>query len=338
MNILILGSQGFICSYLCDYFLSKGHKVFGIDNYSKYGKVVRNHDSNPNFTLFQWDLTKDNYLYSLLVEKKIDYVINAAAKIGGISYFHEFAYDLLATNERIQANTFDAAIKAWQAGTLKKIVTLSSSMVFESATNFPSKEDDVNKIPPPISSYGFQKLATEYFAKAAYQQYGLPYTVVRPFNAVGIGEDKAISSSSTTSGNVKLTLSHVLPDLIIKVLSGQNPLHILGSGQQARCYTNGKDIARGIYLATMSEKAHNETFNISTPIATTVLELAEMVWKKIRTDEFKYVCDRPFEHDVQFRLPDTTKAKELLGFEAQISLDESIDEVVDYISKAEMCR
>ena len=87
--------------------------------------------------------------------------------IGGISYFHEFAYDLLAENERIIASTFDAAIWAHRERKLKKITVLSSSMVYESTTVFPTPEGEQLDAPPPLSTYGFQKLACEYFAKGA---------------------------------------------------------------------------------------------------------------------------------------------------------------------------
>ena len=96
--------------------------------------------------------------------------------IGGISYFHTYAYDLLATNERIIAASCDAAIAAHRDGRLRKVTYLSSSMVFESADEWPSYEGQQREIPPPLSSYGFQKLAVEYFARAAWDQYRLPYT------------------------------------------------------------------------------------------------------------------------------------------------------------------
>ena len=117
-----------------------------------------------------------------------DHFIAGAAMIGGISYFHTYAYDLLATNERIIASSVDAAIAAHRAGRLKKVTYLSSSMVFESTDRWPSVEGDERKVPPPLSSYGFQKLAVEYFARAAWDQYALPYTILRPFNCVGVGE------------------------------------------------------------------------------------------------------------------------------------------------------
>ena len=166
--------------------------------------------------------------------------------IGGISYFHTYAYDLLATNERIIAASCDAAIEAHKDGRLRKVTYLSSSMVFESTTEWPSYEGQEREVPPPLSSYGFQKLAVEYFARAAWDQYQLPYTIVRPFNCVGIGESRALGDEEILSGNVKLAMSHVVPDLVQKVLKGQDPLHILGSGDQVRHYTYGGDLARGV--------------------------------------------------------------------------------------------
>ena len=250
--------------------------------------------------------------------------------IGGISYFHEFAYDLLAENERILASTFDAAIAAHRDGHLKRIVVVSSSMVYESATIFPTPEGAQLTSPPPVSTYGFQKLASEYFAKGAWEQFKLPYTIVRPFNCVGIGERRAVRDTDIMSGNVKLALSHVVPDLVLKVLKGQDPLHILGEGNQVRHYTYGGDLAHGIRLAMESPAAVNNDFNLSTAASTTVLELAACIWHKIHTDgrPFRYVSDAPFEHDVQLRVPDVRKARDVLGFEAMTTLDAMLDEII----------
>lgn len=333
MKILLTGSQGFIGTYISTELLKNGYDVIGVDNYSKYGKVVRPHDTHPNFKFFEFDVLSDDYL-ELVKQVKPDMIIACAAMIGGISYFHKFAYDLLATNERIIAQTFDSAIKGYQDGYLKRIIVLSSSMVFEETNIYPTPETAIKTTPPPMSTYGFQKLACEYFAKGAYEQYGLPFTVVRPFNCVGVGEEDSISEHEITSGNIKLMMSHVLPDLVNKVLKGQNPLHILGDGNQVRCYTNGKDLARGIRMIIESDKAINEDFNISTDDATSVLELATEVWRQLKpNDDLKVIHDDPFTYDVQRRIPDTTKAKEILGFEAEISLEESVREVINYMKK-----
>lgn len=329
-KILVTGSAGFIGGYLVQEFLDQGHSVVGIDNYSKYGKVKKEYDDNPNYEFHEGDVKNTKLLKKLT--KNCDYMVGLAAMIGGITYFHEYAYDLLAENERIMASTFDAAIHAHKNEELKKVVILSSSMVFESTDVYPTPESVISKSPPPISTYGFQKLACEYFCKGAWEQYKLPYTILRPFNCVGIGEKKAKSETVIKSGNIKLAMSHVVPDIVQKIVKGQDPLHILGKGNQIRCYTYGGDLAKGIVKATFSSKAKNEDFNLSTNEQTTVLELAEVIWKKINKNKpFRYISDKAYSHDVQKRIPDTTKAKKILGFEAKITLDEMLDEVIPWI-------
>lgn len=344
-TVVVTGSQGFIGGYLCKELLDADYRVVGIDNFSKYGRVSRAHDDHENFQLIRWDLSK-SWPYQAIedLEAKPSYIIAGAAMIGGISYFHEYAYDLMATNERIAANTFDAALSYQQRlkNNFERIVVISSSMVFEGAdeydgmlmddTPWPTQEYMTKLMPPPYSTYGFQKLAMEYFTKGAWEQYKLPYTIVRPFNCVGIGEEESKQDHEVYSGNIKLRLSHVLPDLINKVLKGQDPLRILGDGGQVRCYTHGSDIARGIRLAMESDRALNEDFNISTSRATTVEELARLVWREIKGDEpLTIQHDEPFEHDVQKRIPDVSKAKGVLGFEAQVSLEDSVKEVVRHM-------
>ncbi len=333
-TVLLTGSQGFIGGYIVEELLRRGHTVIGVDNLSKYGRVTRSYDGNPAYTFVEGDARDVGLLTEQL--SGCDHFIAGAAMIGGISYFHTYAYDLLATNERIMAASCDAAIAAHRAGTLQKVTYISSSMVFESATSWPSVEGSERQIPPPLSSYGFQKLAVEYYARAAWDQYQLPYTIVRPFNCVGIGEGRALGDIEILSGNVKLAMSHVVPDLVQKVVKGQDPLHILGSGEQLRHYTYGGDLARGIVTAMEHGAARNDDFNLSTAESTTVLELAEKIWHRIRgADEpFRYVSDTPFEHDVQRRIPDTGKARTVLGFEATTSLDEMLDEVVPWIESA----
>lgn len=333
-KVLITGSQGFIGGYVVEELLARGHQVVGIDNYSKYGRVSKSYDNHPNYNFVEGDVTDVDLMTSHLMD--CDHLIAGAALIGGISYFHAYAYDLLATNERIMASTCDAAIRAHRQGKLQKVTYLSSSMVFESTTHWPSSEGDERKIPPPLSSYGFQKLAVEYFAKAAWDQYQIPYTIVRPFNCVGVGEGRALGEVEILSGNVQLAMSHVVPDIVQKVLKGQDPLHILGEGNQVRHYTYGGDLAKGIVTCMESEKALNEDFNISTAESTTVLELAEIIWHKIKGSDtpFRFVSDPAYEYDVQKRVPDVAKAKKMLNFECTTTLDEMLDEVIPWIESA----
>ena len=261
-----------------------------------------------------------------------DHVVAGAARIGGISYFHEFAYDLLAENERITGAVFDAAVAAHKRGTLKKITVISSSMVYENADVWPTPEGEQRRCPPPASTYGFQKLATEYYAQGAWEQYQLPYTIARPFNCVGVGERRALCEHEILSGNVKLAMSHVVPDLIQKVLKGQDPLHLLGDGNQVRHYTYGADLARGLRLCVEHPAATNDDFNLSTAESTTVLQLAALIWEKLRPGiPFRYVCDKPYSYDVQKRVPDVRKAESILGFRATTPLTETLNAVIPWV-------
>ena len=333
-KVLVSGSAGFIGGYVVEELLRRGYSVIGIDDHSKYGPVAKSYDDHPDYRLVVGDVRDTGLLTDLLLE--CDHFVAGAALIGGISYFHAYAYDLLAANERIMASSCDAALAAHRDGRLQKVTYISSSMVFESAEEWPSVEGSERLIPPPRSSYGFQKLAVEYFARAAWDQYRLPYTIVRPFNCVGIGEARALGDVEVSSGNVKLAMSHVVPDLVQKVLKGQDPLHILGDGTQVRHYTYGGDLARGIVTAMEHPAAVNEDFNLSTDQATSVTELSEVIWRAVKGPgvPLTLVSDPAYEHDVQRRVPSTAKAEQVLGFRATTTLEEMLDEVIPWIEKA----
>ena len=331
MKVLVSGAAGFICGYLIQELLDQEHEVIGLDNFSKYGRAQKSYDAHPGYRFVEGDAKDAGLLKEVLAD--CDQFVAAAAMIGGISYFHEFAYDLMAENERITAAAFDAAIYAHQNHRLKKITVLSSSMVYESTSEYPTREGAEQNCPPPKSTYGFQKLATEYFAKGAWEQYRMPYTIARPFNCVGIGEKRALRDVDVYSGNVKLAMSHVVPDLVQKVLKGQDPLHILGDGQQIRHYTYGGDLARGIRMCLEHPNALNEDFNLSTDVATTVMELAGAIWEKVHrgSKPLRVVHDTAYEYDVRERSPAVDKADRLLGFRAETALTTILDEVIPWI-------
>ncbi len=334
-NILWTGSHGFIAGYAINKLLEEGHHVWGIDNFWKYGKIKKTYDDHPNFHFVEMDAKDTVKLQEMIIHNNINIFVSGAAIIGGISMFHELAYFLFRENELITATAFDACLYAKEnSKSFEKIVVISSSMVYESATTWPSKEADVRNIPPPMSTYGFQKLATEYWAQGAWEQHKLPYTIVRPFNAVGTGEKRALLETDHYSGNIKLAMSHVVPDIIQKILKGQYPLRILGEGNQIRHYTYAGDLACGIYECIMNEKALNNDFNISTTSGHTVLELAKIIWNKINPEkEFKYEIDEPFTYDVQKRIPDVTKSKEILNFECTTTLETALDEIIPWIKQ-----
>lgn len=333
-TVLVTGDRGFIGTYIVEELLERGHTVVGIDNDSKYGPQAKAFDDNKNYVHYTMDVRDEAGLYNIMHSYKIDRAIFGAALIGGISYFHRYAYTLLATNEQIMASQFNAAIRAMRDDELKRVLVVSSSMVYENVWGWPSYEGDELNSPPPTSSYGFQKLACEYFARAAWDEFGLPYTIVRPFNCVGIGEKRALGDAEVYSGNVQLAMSHVVPDLIQKCAKGQFPLRILGDGSQIRHYTYGADLAKGIVVALFHPNAVNNDFNLSSAVPTTVLELASKIWEWYYPGvPLKVEHDEPYPYDVKMRSPSVAKAKKILGWEAETSLDSMLAIVIPWVDK-----
>ena len=119
-------------------------------------------------------------------------------------------------------------------------------------------------------------------------------------------------------------------------------MHILGAGNQIRHYTYGGDLARGIRLCIEKPESVNEDFNLSTPVSTSVLELAENIWNRVHGGKlpFRYVSDEPFKYDVQKRVPAVEKAERMLGFRDPLEdlrlpepLDQILDEVMPWIEE-----
>ena len=137
MRILVTGAAGFINGYLVPELLEAGHEVVGLDDFSKYGRLTKSYDDHPRYRFVEGDAKDVALLRSW--PRTSTRSSPSAAMIGGISYFHEFAYDLIAENERILASTFDAAIAAHQGRHAQADRRdVSSSMVYESATVFPT--------------------------------------------------------------------------------------------------------------------------------------------------------------------------------------------------------
>jgi nucleoside-diphosphate-sugar epimerase len=331
LRVLVTGSAGFIGGYLVEELLGRGYEVVGLDNLSKYGPVGHSYDGDPRYRFVESDASDPKLLYDLL--DGCDHFVAGASMVGGIAFYHTYCYDLLAANMRIATSSCDAAIRRHREGSLRKLTSLSSSMVYESASRWPSVEGDQGRVPPPRTAYGLGQLAIEYLTRSAHEQHGLPFTILRPFNCVGVGERRGLKDVEVRSGNLELALSHVVPDLVRKILAGQNPLHVMGSGQQVRCYISGGDLARGIATAVEHESALNEDFNLSSARPTSVAELARAIWEHIQQPDvpLRLVHDEPFKLDVARQVASTDKAKRLLGFEASTSLDEMLADVVAWI-------
>jgi len=247
------------------------------------------------------------------------HVIHLAAIVGGIANFHRLPHTLTEVNNAL----YNAVIRAALDHEVERFTYVSSSMVFERATEFPTTEAHLPDCPTPESAYGFSKLTGEVYCRAAHDEHGLPFTICRPFNAYGPGE----------APDPEPGIAHAVPDLINKVLSGQRPLQIFGSGEQTRTLTHVDDIADGIVTAMSSPKGLHEDFNISASRELTVAEIARIVWEACdeSPDAFELEHLPSFAVDVPRRWPSVEKAKRLLGWETKIEVEEGIASTVDWL-------
>src|SRR3989344_1255560 len=256
-KFLVTGGAGFIGSEIVKQLLNEGYHVRVADDLSKKDARV---DNRAEF--IKIDLT--DFKKTVNVFNDIEICINAAAKIGGIGYFHKYPATILSDNNKLYSSTFEAAVRA----KIQRMVYISSSMVFESATHFPSEEEDIQKIPPPVSSYGFSKLTGEWYCHSFWDQYKLPFSICRPFNAYGINEFP----------EREVGYAHVIPDLIRKIMDGQYPLEMLGDGQQSRCFTHVKDIASGVIAVSLHKNGQNQDFNVGSDKEIKMIDLAKKIW------------------------------------------------------------
>jgi nucleoside-diphosphate-sugar epimerase len=251
------------------------------------------------------------------------HVIHLAAIVGGIANFHKLPHTLTEVNNALYNAVFRAALDA----DVSRCTYVSSSMVFERAEQYPTREDYLDDCPVPLSAYGFSKLTGEIYCRAAHDEHGLPYTICRPFNAYGPGE----------MPDDEPGIAHAVPDLIRKSLRRLRPLPIFGTGEHTRTLTHVDDIADGIVTATASPAALNEDFNISASDELTVAEIARICWAACGNDpaelEFEHLPS--FEVDVVRRWPSVEKAERLLGWRARIGVEDGIAQTVAWLRERE---
>jgi UDP-glucose 4-epimerase len=252
------------------------------------------------------------------------HVIHLAAIVGGIANFHLLPHTLLEVNTGLYNAVFRAALDR----RVERLVYVSSSMVFERATEFPTTEEYLDACPTPRSAYGFSKLAGEVYCRSLHDEHGMPFTICRPFNAYGPGE----------LPDEEPGIAHAVPDLIRKVQSGRRPLEIFGSGEQTRTLTHVDDIADGIVTAMCHPAGENEDFNISASEERTIAEIARLVWEACGEDPAGFELEHrpPFQVDVQRRWPSVEKARRLLGWEARVDLGEGIAGTVEWLRDHEL--
>jgi nucleoside-diphosphate-sugar epimerase len=302
-DVLITGGSGVIGSYVTDMLENKFDITVADMNRPESGKVK----------FSRIDLRKP-----FSVSKDFQVCIHLGAYVGGIQYFTQHPVENMRDNPRMTANVLDAAINS----NLNQVIYTSSSIVYEHQHEFPTKEESVNNSPPPSSFYGMSKLAGEYLCKAYNQQFGLKYTILRPFNVYG---PKELPDPE---------YAHVIPQLVKKVLSNQYPVELYGNGEQTRTFTHGKDAARAYLLSMNNKNAVNETFNVAGNEEIKIKDVLKLIWEMLPHSRDLLIKNLPaFSHDVKRRFPSTEKILKKLDWRPQISFKEGLSETVNWLSK-----
>ncbi len=316
MRVLVTGSEGSLMQFVIGELLTAGHEVRGVDNFFRYGVIERKRD----YELVRGDLCDPSIADSAVAG--MDVIIQGAARIYGVLGFHKYPADILARDCELQQNLLWAAKNAG----LQRFVYISSSMVYEKCTTVPSKEEDADNAPAPNTAYGLSKLVGERLCRAFQEQYGLPYTIFRPFNIL-----TPLERADNEHG-----ISHVFADFISAILSRQRPFRILGDGEQVRCFTWIEDVAAPIAKYLVASETKNQTFNLGNPQAISMKELAQKIYTKAVARGI-VPDDGPleFEHhpvpsdDVRVRIPSISKSQKVLGWTPKVRLDQALEWCLD---------
>jgi UDP-glucose 4-epimerase len=323
MKILVTGSEGSLMQWVIPHLLEEGHEVVGADNLSRHGQIQR----SRNYKFFKCDLTDEKSVKKVC--EGLDGIIQSAAQLYGVGGFHKYPADILSRDVVLHQNLLWEAVRR----KMKRVVYISSSMVYERAKQVPVDEEDADGMQVPLTDYGLSKLVGERLSKAFKRQYGLDYTIWRLFNVITPYEKPEQEPG----------ISHVFSDFLKKIITlKQNPLEILGDGEQVRCFTWIDDSALGIAKNSFIESTKCQVFNLGNPEPVTMKQLAERIFVKAQQrgiipkgQKLKFKSKPIYDDDVRIRVPAIQKATSILNWKPTVLLDEALDRCIDeYLKRA----
>ena len=312
---LITGGAGFIGSHLVEECLTRGYRVIVLDNLStgKRGNLPSNH---RDLQFIEGDITDAEQLSAIVKNNSdIHYVFHLAA-IPSITLSME---DPVSSHEVNFVGTL-LLLKAFRDQSIRKFVYTSSSAVYGDTREIPVSE---SASPAPMSPYGADKMAGEYFLKIFNDSFGLPTVACRLFNVFGERQDP----SSPYSGVISIFFDRAVAKRQGKV-SG---LPIYGDGNQSRDFIYVKDIARALLSLAESEKIRGEVFNVGYGRRTTILELADRIRRLLDVD-IELSLHEPREGDILHSQAAVEKLK-ATGFEFKYDFDEGLKRLASFLMK-----
>jgi UDP-glucose 4-epimerase len=316
---LITGGAGFIGSFLAENLLECGYRVNTVDNLST-GSLdnIKHLRKNPDFS-FEVGNIMDRKLMEKLVTG-CDMIFHLAAAVG-VRLIIERPVDTIQTNVLGTEIVLDLANKLE-----KKVLITSTSEVYGKNENVPFKEIDDSVYGPTIKSrwsYACSKAIDEFLALAYFHEKKLQVVIVRLFNTIGPRQ----------TGQYGM----VVPTFVKQALLGHD-ITVFGSGKQTRSFTDVRDVTGALIDLINNSKAYGQVFNIGNNREIAIIRLAETIRKMTQSPSriINIPYDKAFEkgfEDMQKRVPDISKAKALIGFQPNIKLEESIQDIITYYKK-----
>src|SRR3989338_1186680 len=311
-NVLVTGGTGFIGSFVCEQLLAKGAKVTAT---TKSGSLKNVSHLTKDLKIRKADLT--DFDETNKVTKNQDIILNLASKVAGIQFNINHPATMFSENIQIAQNIASASVK----NNIERLLMVSSACVYPRNCIIPTPETEGFLLDPEPTNlgYGWAKRVEELIAKFYHLEYGLKVAIARPYNAYGPRD------------NFDPEISHVIPGLIKRVAGGENPLVVWGSGKQTRSFLYVEDLARGL-LETTEKYPQADPINIGTDEEVTIADLAKMI-VKLSGKNIKIVFDKSKPDGQPRRNCDTKKAKDKIGFEAEISLERGLKKTIDWYRK-----
>lgn len=315
MRVLVTGVAGFIGTNLAEALLVRGDEVIGLDNLSQgrqdnMARLVQ----HPNFHFYEGDVRYRDDVFE--ASQGVDAIVHLAAyKIPR----YEDAYDTLMINALGAENTAQAAL-----ATGSKLVAASTSDVYGKNSELPFHEESDLVIGSPYVrrwAYAISKMFEEQLLFAYHERHLVDIVLLRFFGGYGPYQN--------------LTWWGGPQSVFINCALDQQPIPIHGDGQQTRTFTYVSDHVNGIMRAIDQPAANNHVFNIGGTQEITIENLARLIWQLVRGDEGALIDFIPYEtmgryEDVRRRVPDISKAHELLGFIPEVTLEEGMKKTIQW--------
>jgi UDP-glucose 4-epimerase len=316
MRFLVTGGVGFIGSHLCELLLARGHAVHALDDLSTGS--LENVDHLTSHPCFAYTIASsaDSTVVAELVEDA-DRVYHLAAAVG-VSLVIESPVHTIETNLRCTEVVLEHACKK-----RKPVLIASTSEVYGKSEALPFREDgDLQMGATNVGrwAYACSKAIDEFLAIAYWKERGLPTVVARLFNTVGPRQ----------TGRYGM----VVPRFVQQALAGDS-LTVYGDGGQSRCFCHVADVTRALADLMLTERSYGEVYNVGSTEEITMRNLALRVIALTGSDSdislisYEEAFEDGFE-DMYRRVPDTSKVRELIGWQAERSLDEIILDVAEY--------